>query len=141
MNLEGVEVGDRVWGVLYGYGTVKGIDKSDFPIGVAFDGGDSSEFTSEGREYSEEKEPSLFFEMPKMYKNKEYPKKPRWRANTGESYFFINVTGKFCEFLDDRESIDNKLFSVGNYFKSEKMAKESELYKAFHKYDKENEGE
>ena len=143
MNLEGIEVGDRVWCVLYGYGTVVGIEKSDYsyPIRVDFDGRDSSDFTLEGREYSDEEEPSLFFERPKFYKNKEYPKKPRWRANTGESYFFINVTGKFCGDKDYRESIDNELFSVGNYFKSEKMAKESELYKVFHKYDKENEGE
>ena len=141
MNLEGIEVGDRVWCVLYGYGTVVGMDKSDYPIRVHFDGGDGTDFTSEGREFSEEKEPSLFFEMPKMYKNKEYPKKPRWRANRNDPYYFVTDIGGVGDHLEKKDWIDNEFFKVGNYFKSEEKAKESEIYKAFHKYDEETEGE
>ena len=131
-NLEGIEIGDRVWGVLYGYGTVIGIDNSEFPISVDFDDEYNNEFTLEGKEYSEDKEPSLFFEMPEFYKSKQYPKKPRWRASEGEKFYYILANGRITSVRDSMDIYDNKMFLVGNYFKSEEKAKKSEIYKAFH---------
>ena len=134
-NLKGVEVGDRVWNTSFGYGTVAEIDNSEFPVWVDFDSGDSNDFTLEGMEYDYCKEPSLFFEMPEFYKNKEYPKKPRWRAKVGEKYFLVISLGVVNHCIEGGDSYDDKLFSIGNYFKTEEEAKESELYKAFHKHD------
>jgi len=136
-NLKGIEVGDRVWNISFGYGTVAEIDNSEFPVWVDFDSGDSSDFTLEGMEYDYCKEPSLFFEMPEFYKNKEYPKKPRWRAKLGEKYYLVTSLGAVDNYFEVGELYDDKIFAIGNYFKNEEQAKESKFYKAFHNDEEE----
>ena len=134
-NLEEVEVGDKVWSINYGYGKVIEIEgiASEFPISVEFDSVSNwaKSHTSDGKEYRGCKEPSLFFEMPEFYKNKQYPKKPRWRANKDETYYYVTSDGCTNDSYDTRSDTDNRRFKVWNYFKSSEDAQESKIFKAY----------
>lgn len=47
----------------------------------------------------------------------------RWRANKGEVYYAINsFSFDYVNYTEDREPLDNELYSFGNYFKTKKEA-------------------
>ena len=53
-----------------------------------------------------------FEEIPEEYK--------RWRAKKGEKFWTIWCNGKSTDFTDRREGANDELYSIGNYFKTEK---------------------
>lgn len=52
-----------------------------------------------------------FEEIPEEYK--------RWRAKKGEKFWTIWCNGKPTDLTDRRESVNDELYSIGNYFKTE----------------------
>ena len=135
-NLKGIEIGDRVWSTLYGYGTVVEIDESaNYPILVNFDRDcnviDPVSFSRDGKSWSTHEVPSLFFDIPEMYKEENYPEKPRWRAKLEGRYYLVTSLGTVNHCQESGNLYDDALFDVGNYFKTEEEAMNSKFYKAF----------
>lgn len=48
--------------------------------------------------------------------------KKRWRAEEGDSYFYVDVEYDVLNCHDNRDSFDNRLFKNGNYFKTKSDA-------------------
>ena len=152
MYLNEIEIGDRVWSPVYGYGTVEKIENESelkYPIIVDFIKAKKEQLETEkrsisynydGKEDESEVYPTLFFDIPD-YKNKIWPKRPRWRANIGERYYYILANGKISNEREDADIYNNRMFLIGNYFKTREKAEKSELYKVFHRYEEENKGE
>ena len=46
----------------------------------------------------------------------------RWRAKTGEQYWFINAEGRACSMIDSNFNFDNNIHSFGNYFQTKELA-------------------
>ena len=64
--------------------------------------------------------------------------KKRWRAEKGDCYFYVDFEYDVLNSEDSRDSVDNRLFKNGNYFKSKSDAEKfSEIIKKeainFHK--------
>lgn len=64
--------------------------------------------------------------------------KKRWRAEEGSYYFYVDFEYDVLNSQDSRDSVDNRLFKNGNYFKSKSDAEKfSEIIKKqainFHK--------
>jgi len=60
-----------------------------------------------------------------------------WRAERMKPYFVVSDFGKICDTIDSYSYIDNRRYKlherdIYNYFATEKLAKESPIYKAFH---------
>lgn len=47
---------------------------------------------------------------------------PRWRAKTGERYYFINYIGQIDFDTDLRGSVDDSAYEIGNYFQTKEEA-------------------
>lgn len=61
------KVGDRVWSVGNGWGTVRRITRDEkFPIKVAFDNGDTGSFILDGKEFVDNSYPTLFWDEVKI---------------------------------------------------------------------------
>jgi len=78
--MEEFELFDRVWHPRLGWGIIQKIDTLDnpYPIEVFFeDTGGFCTFTTDGKALEMDKSPSLFFNIPEMYKTKDFPKKSR----------------------------------------------------------------
>lgn len=143
-NLEGVKVKDRVWSSRFGWGTVVDIDHFNlFGLYVEFDNKSirKQQYTPDGCAGDPDNEyPTLFFEMPKFYKDEDYPTKPRKRVRKGTSYYFITITGEI-EMKEESNTKENeRMFEVGNYFMTEEEAIKSEIFRAFY-YTTDEEGE
>lgn len=52
------------------------------------------------------------------------PKPKRWRAEVGETYWFVNNNGVCFGVCDIREKYDNDRYDVGNYFRTREEAEE-----------------
>ena len=89
-TFETASIGERVWYVLLGWGTIINVfHEEDYPIAVEFEFGDIETFTKAGREYSDTSNQTLFWDEVKF----EVPTKPLpklnkddcvevWNANT-----------------------------------------------------------
>lgn len=89
-TFETASIGDQVWCVSLGWGVIKNVLHEDsYPIVVKFDSGRQNAFTMEGRLYSDDLNPTLFWDEVKI----EAPTKPLpklnkddcvevWNANT-----------------------------------------------------------
>ena len=51
------------------------------------------------------------------------PKRHRWRDEQDRHYYLVNVNGEVRVYKNHYTNIDNALYNVGNYFKSEDIAK------------------
>lgn len=51
--------------------------------------------------------------------------KVRWRAEIGETYFFIDTELQVCELFDNNETCDNAFYNALNYFHTEEQTKEA----------------
>ena len=62
--------------------------------------------------------------------------KIRWRAEKGESYWFINSEGSVTEYKEDNHPLDEKIYNFGNYFCTKEQAEEmlKRIKETFHKY-------
>jgi hypothetical protein len=63
------KVGDRVWNIGLGWGTINNIIKThttDYPIAILFDCGEEEEFTKDGRFWLRHKHPTLFWDEVKI---------------------------------------------------------------------------
>ena len=62
--------------------------------------------------------------------------KIRWRAEKGESYWFINSEGSVTEYKEDNHPLDEKIYNFGNYFRTKEQAEEmlKRIKETFHKY-------
>ena len=59
-------------------------------------------------------------------------KRPKWRAEPERKYYFVESTGVVISGYEYGNINAEERFQVGNYFKSEKEAKESKFYEVFH---------
>ena len=48
--------------------------------------------------------------------------KIRWRAEKGESYWFISSEGGIIEYKEDNHPLDEKIYNFGNYFRTKEQA-------------------
>ena len=56
----------------------------------------------------------------------------RWRAKLGETYYYLDSDGGVCDDEEQCFPLDDRCFSIGNYFKTEEEAqKAAEWLKAF----------
>ncbi|MGL5711723.1 MAG: hypothetical protein ACRCX2_01780, partial [Paraclostridium sp.] len=78
------KVGDRVWCVDFGWGTVVAIKSLSYPVNVEFDDGQHQSFVEDGRHYQSGLR-ALFFEEIDIPKSA--LKRPRFRAKKDENYF------------------------------------------------------
>lgn len=130
------KMGDKVFDIRHGWGTVVEVEfnHSGFPIQVHFSTLNktiSDVYTIDGRSSFSDTYPSLYFVEITIPHNASV--RPKWRAEVDEIFFHINSVGFIIRDVDNRYVIDNRLYDIGNYFESEQEAKESDIYKAFHK--------
>ena len=80
-NLEGVQVGDRVYNCLLDmWGVVSKVLMNEvYPLIVKFNNGDIESYTEDGRRSHGEKTPVLFFDKPKF----DYPER-KWIPQKGD---------------------------------------------------------
>ena len=132
MKADEFKVGDKVYCVIFGKGTIKSIDIGDYPVCVEFFLGNSMciiAYTQSGK-FDIKGLRTLFFEEIKIPESAY--KRPKWRADTNNIYYYINASGDFAFMSESGNDYDNKKFNIGNYFKTEEEAKESKFYKVFH---------
>ena len=132
MKIDEFKVGDTVYCVIFGKGIVKSIDFGDYPVYVEFFIGNSTfkiSYTQDGK-YDANGLRTLFFEEIKIPESAY--KRPRWRAREGGRYYYVGALGDVASITELESDYDNKMFNVGNYFKTEEEAKESKFYKVFH---------
>lgn len=123
-------IGDKVWDVRMGWVRVEMVNTEGvYTIAVRHKNGISS-FTKDGKLLESDLYPSLFFREITI--PKEALQRPRWRAEKGGSFFYINVYGEVETAADYRDKWCNKLFDVENYFQAVEEAMESKHYKVFH---------
>lgn len=58
--------------------------------------------------------------------NEKYGKPKRWRAEYNERYYYFNSQLKIDSMMNENDTIDNQLYELGNYFKTEEEAQEYE---------------
>src|SRR5574344_855888 len=93
MKKDEIKVGDTVYCVIFGKGTVKSIDIGDYPVFVEFFLGNSMciiAYTQDGK-FDTSGLRTLFFEEIPIPESAY--KIPRWRAEKQDSYCFIAGTG------------------------------------------------
>jgi hypothetical protein len=90
-TFEEAKVGDRVWDVLWGWGTIEGIKMhEDYPIRVKFDGGRYDYFTVGGFIETENNNRSLFWDEVKL----EAPERPKRKVKkTYECWCLKRIDG------------------------------------------------
>lgn len=76
-----------------------------------------AKLTLNGKEYEVEINEEQVKEIEK-------PKYKKWRAEKCETYCSINSDGTTCIHTDFGDVIDNFLYSIGNYFRTEEEAEE-----------------
>ena len=137
MRNDEFKVGDRVFDVRYGYGRVVEIEKvGDYPINVKLenDGYKSNvihTYSVNGKINGGNR--VLFFqEIPIP---KEVMVRPRWRAERGEKYYFIDAVGDVVYTRESNIYGDDLKYKIGNYFHTTEESKQSKIYKAFHEGD------
>ena len=47
---------------------------------------------------------------------------PRWRANDGIKYWFVNSIGKTLVAIEAQKTADNEFYEFGNYFQTKEEA-------------------
>lgn len=47
---------------------------------------------------------------------------PRWRAEKGGEFYFVDFTGEVGFDVDGRETTDNAMYEIGNYFQTREEA-------------------
>ena len=47
---------------------------------------------------------------------------PRWRANLGDFYFYVNETLEVDNHAETKDCVDNSFYTSGNYFKTREAA-------------------
>ena len=94
-TFETASIGDEVWCVSMGWGTITNITNDDYPICVEFDSGKWDSFTMEGRLYKDDLNPLLFWsEVKIVVPTKPLPKLNKddcvevWNANTTDPTIF-----------------------------------------------------
>lgn len=118
-TFESVQVGDKVWSVLYGWGVVSEVSKgSAYPLRAHFQGGVRRWYTSEGKQYKTHVSQILFWDEVKI----EAPKKPLpdlevdakifvWddpRRKFKGHFSHFDENGGICVFMDGRTSFSSE---------------------------------
>lgn len=47
---------------------------------------------------------------------------PRWRAEKGGEFYFVDFTGEVFSDMDERSTTDNAMYEIGNYFQTKEEA-------------------
>ena len=132
MKKDEFKVGDTVYCVIFGKGKI--IDKTyniynAYPLKVEFENRIKYSYTQDGKSTATSNR-TLFFEEIKIPESAS--KRPRWRAEYPDPYYFIAGTG-LVTLQKELGFFENEVhFETGNYFKTEEEAKESKFYKVFH---------
>ncbi|MGL4999410.1 MAG: hypothetical protein ACRC5T_10620 [Cetobacterium sp.] len=124
------KVGDKVYDVRHGWGKVEDVEYSTlFPILVDFEEYFDM-YTVDGKDAILDKKACLFFEQIEIPDSA--LTRAKFRASYGEKYYSVNHYGVVERSIERSYKIDSRLVDIGNYFKTEKEAKESKFYKIFH---------
>ncbi len=128
------DVGRRVWEFEEGWGRITAFDennKDKRPVAVVFENGMVGGYTAEGIMFDDANRNRVLFwqEVPIP---KEALTRPRWRAEVGQEYYYINPCGIIETEIENGSSFDSELFKSGNYFQTKQEAKDSKFYKVFH---------
>ena len=126
------QVGDKVYDILLQqWGTVTSLKSSEtttYPVNVIFHEKIQS-YTEDGYYFLYGVIPQLYFQEFKIV----VPSlEPKWRAEPKCKYYFVESTGVVFSGYEYGNIKAGERFQVGNYFKSEKEAKESKFYEVFH---------
>ena len=80
-QFDDAKVGDKVWSVANGWGKITGVDNSDnYPIEVTYDNENWASYKSDGREFSSEPNPTLFWDEVKIVP----PERPKEKCEACE---------------------------------------------------------
>ncbi|MGL5964388.1 MAG: hypothetical protein ACRCZ2_08350, partial [Fusobacteriaceae bacterium] len=86
-------------------------------------------YTKDGKQYEEEDGRVLFFDEIPIPKSALV--RPRFRARRGGVYYYVNLCGDVCQSDELRAKLDEQQYEAGNYFETEELAMDSDIYKAF----------
>lgn len=83
--------------------------------------------TSNLRPATEEEKRRLFDALAREGKRwnaetKQIEDLPRWRAQEGDSYYYVNEHGMIVEKIDYHYQYENDFYAIGNYFRSREAA-------------------
>lgn len=94
---DGIKVGDRVWSIEYGWGFVKELKNTCYPIVVQFDSEDHQQFTMNGKFFTNSPNQSLFWDEVKITP----PPRPKVKEKKSETKWtsICVETGKAVDFL------------------------------------------
>lgn len=67
---------------------------------------------------------NLSQELENLKKEKEKENK-RWRGSLYQTYYYISEHASCCSSQEDSHPVDNRRYSIGNYFQTEKQAQET----------------
>ena len=127
------KVGDRVYDIIFKeYGEVVDVILADDCVEVGF-GENIVCYTFDGKIkeiFSQIR--SLYFKEFEINIPKEALVRPRWRAPEGDIYAMVDHFGYIIGERESNSPADDRLFSIGNYFKTKEEAANSKFYKAFH---------
>ena len=133
--------GDKVYDMMRRkWGIVTEIDNyKKTPVHVVFAHNEPTYcYTADGRLGDDTEIRRLYFREFDIYLSvpDEAFLRPRWRADCGRIYYYVSACGEVATAYDCREEKDDKLYASGNYFINDNDVKESEIYKAFTKEEK-----
>lgn len=84
-QFDDAKVGTRLWSIQYGWGDIEKCNNREFPIKVRFEKGGAVMYTLEGKEFSDDINPTLFWSEVKI----DPPERPLEDCP--------NCVGKICE--------------------------------------------
>ncbi|MGL5051572.1 MAG: hypothetical protein ACRC6E_13240 [Fusobacteriaceae bacterium] len=123
-------IGDKVWDIRFGWGVVVEIREHGLNnVGVKF--GDFVLFYTQYGFYG-----AIDFDRSLFFGELVIPVsaliRPGWRGARGDKYYYVTSYGSVIRDVENSYKPDTLLFKTGNYFRTEKEAKESKFYKVFH---------
>ncbi|MGL5051197.1 MAG: hypothetical protein ACRC6E_11330 [Fusobacteriaceae bacterium] len=125
------KVGDKVYDIRFGWGKVNELDtERNYPVCVDFGFDCFVRYLNDGKAGFYDVNPSLFFEEIEIPVTAMI--RPRWRATKDNKYYCVNGFGVVACNKEVFYQTDTLFFETGNYFRTEKEAKESKFYKVFH---------
>jgi hypothetical protein len=103
-TFENARVGDRVWSVEYGWGTVESVSKGVYPVVVSFDCGIDVTYTFSGMPRSSGLQ-TLFWDEVKI----EAPPRPRRKVKRTIEGWANVYSNELLTFHDSKEDADNEV--------------------------------
>jgi hypothetical protein len=135
-ELKDMPIGEDMWSPMIGSVKYLGFDNDGNIIVEEYVTKKQYKFTNSGRIIIDGQKygvtcllcPSAYDLYWKTYQHE------KWQANVGEEYYYINLYGDITSGIQSENSMTDSLLRYNNnYFKTPELAKQSPIYKAFHK--------